>query len=161
MTSPPHRGMPSCPSKVRNASGAAASVSRRMRESAGRTMGGKLLKKGEMGVRVRACTLGCTSGRGRTGHTPEEPRGVETITPSERTTAHVFAVHEHMDGQHAGDGAAPDHHVVGGVPLAMGVPSRRSSHASRRQVRVIIFPARRRSSAGSQPTAESSVRKPT
>ena len=58
MTSPPHRGMPSCPSTVRNASGAAASVSRRMRESAGRTMGGKLLKKGEMGVRVRACTFG-------------------------------------------------------------------------------------------------------
>ena len=28
-----------------------------------------------------------------------------------------------MDGQHAGDGAAPDHHVVGGVPAGDGRPA--------------------------------------
>ena len=53
--------------------------------------------------------------RGAEGRGDDHPVGAHD--------AHVFAVHEHMDGQHAGDGAAPDHHVVGGVPAGDGRPA--------------------------------------
>ncbi len=54
-----------------------------------------------MGVRVSARTSGWTSAVG--AH-----------------EAHVLAVHEDADGQHAGDGPAPHDHVVGGVSLGHG-----------------------------------------